>query len=103
MAETLGDILRDALNEEKPRMALAQQSAQIWALNSVVGERRIGAIRALREVTSIGLKDAKDAIESVDGFMIPPYIGKIIVDKYGEFFTYEDQRRQKYSKIRIFC
>ena len=103
MTESLGDILRNALNEEKPRIALAAQSVQIWALNNVVGERRIPAIRALREVTGIGLKDAKDAVESADGFMIPPYIGKILTEKYEDYFTFQDQRHRCDSLIRIFC
>jgi len=38
----------------------------------VAGSSRIGAIKALRELTSLGLKEAKDVIDCVDGNCVVP-------------------------------
>lgn len=103
MEKSLGEILGDVMRDSKPKRdpILATQAAQIWMWSSLVTNEKIRAIKYLRGITGISLKDAKDACESVDGFMIPYPIAEMLKNQ-GDF-TYQDQRQQKNSIIRIFC
>ena len=44
--------------------AVAEEKTEFDVLLKEVGEQRIKVIRAVREITSIGLKEAKDLVES---------------------------------------
>lgn len=116
MAENLGDILAAALKEENRVKApvLAIDTTLVW-YDGRKHNLKINAIKALRSVTGIGLKEAKDAVENEDGFRLPTPIANILLNcnypdaRYGanlnpvDLFVSHDPWERKRNSTYIFC
>ena len=110
--ETLGDILEKAIRDTQPSSPIlcpSHSTTHLWADLAKYPDKKFHMVKALRSVTGITLKDAKDAVEARDGFRIPTVIAQALpgaLRVYGEkqdLFTDKDPHVYEYKPIRIFC
>ena len=56
--------------------APAEEQTEFTVILGNVGEKKINVIKAVREVTSLGLKEAKDLVEAAPGSVVKEGISK---------------------------
>jgi large subunit ribosomal protein L7/L12 len=56
--------------------APAEEQTEFTVVLGAVGEKKINVIKAVREVTSLGLKEAKDLVEAAPGSVVKEGISK---------------------------
>lgn len=76
--ESLGEIF-NRVNSTPPAMTY-EDYGRIRI--EFIGSKKIAAIRALRIVTGLDVRSAKNAIEWPGGFVVSPFIYAAIVEKY---------------------
>jgi large subunit ribosomal protein L7/L12 len=57
-------------------VAVAEEKTEFTVVLGSVGDKKINVIKAVREVTSLGLKEAKDLVEAAPGSVVKEGITK---------------------------
>ncbi len=107
--ETLGDIFVAALKDHGDRTIRFDShhgnTIHAWANIPKHPERKINMIKEIRSLTGMGLKDAKDVVESKDGFVLPSGIFDALVraSSNSGWWVTNDPYTKTYNPYRIFC
>jgi hypothetical protein len=75
---SLGDIFNEIVNVSPPLTYTSRVRIEF------IGKAKVSAIRAVRSVTGLSLKSAKDVIEWPGGFAVSSFAYASIVEKYLE-------------------
>ena len=67
--------------------APAEEQTEFTVVLKDVGEKKINVIKAVREVTSLGLKEAKDLVESAPGAVVKEGVSKDEVENIKKKFA----------------
>lgn len=106
MEYTLGDILAEAMNNKEAKKAPILATTTTHAVVTPYGtQNKLNAIKMLRSMTGIGLREAKDCVENPIGFVLPSPIFQAISREQDAANTYFFSvfRPTFVEPCRIFC
>lgn len=107
--ETLGDILGAAMEEAmNPKTiqfhASSHNTVHAWADIVTFHDKKISMIKEMRQLAGMGLLDAKNVIESREGFIMPTGIFNALVKSTSAgWWVTNDPYHHEYKPYRIFC